>query len=134
MPYTAESKRLAKEHVSNLRANTFCCHCGNQPIEYHNEEHEQDSNRRVAHLVALGFPIARINKEIASCRAVCRSCHMLEDGRIKRLQEVKPRQKGKILVKEKPCIRCGTLYKPLRKGLCNKCNHKRRAILKRKAE
>ncbi len=56
MPYTAESKRLAKEPVSNLRANTFCCHCGNQPIEYHNEEHEQDNNRRVAHLVALGFP------------------------------------------------------------------------------
>jgi hypothetical protein len=35
---------------------TFCAHCGQQPIEWHNPEHEQPGNgwRRIGHLAGVG--------------------------------------------------------------------------------
>ena len=126
MPYDAVSKAEAKKVVRKIRAKTKCERCGGQPIEWHRECHIENSNWRVSHLVALGFPIKRILDEIKECNALCRSCHMKEDGRLEKLQNNKPRQKGKVYVGPKPCVDCGKLAKPLRRGLCNRCNHRQR--------
>jgi len=129
MSYGEAARQAAKQHVAEIRAATFCEGCGGQPIEWHSESHETRSNRRVAHLVALGFPLSVIDAEIAQCQALCRSCHMKLDGRLAALQAAKPRQKGRVF-DPKPCIQCGKLAKPLRKGLCNRCNQARRYHLR----
>lgn len=121
MPYDKAEKLAAKIHVNAIRQQTKCEHCGNQPIEWHHESHLVFTNRRIAHLVALGFPIPVIDAEIAKCEALCRRCHMVEDGRINELRANCPNQKGAILVPEAPCQRCGVLSKPTRKGKCRKC-------------
>jgi hypothetical protein len=47
------------------------------------------------------------------------------DGRTARLQQLKPWQPGSTLP-PKACVVCGKLAKPLRRGLCNACNHRKR--------
>lgn len=126
MAYDAEAKTAAKLHVAAIRARTVCSQCGGQPIEWHHEDHVVKTNRRVAHLVALGFPIPVIDEEIYKCEAVCRSCHMKEDGRAAALTANRPYKKGQTYVGLLPCANCSQLAKPLRKGLCNACNHKKR--------
>jgi len=126
MPYSQSAKLAAKTHVAAIRAVTQCAQCGKQPIEWHSEDHLTNTNRRVAHLVALGFPISVIDAEIAVCTALCRSCHMAEDGRLIGLTAFRPLHKGTSLP-PKPCTECGRSAKPLRRGLCNRCNHRLRA-------
>lgn len=126
MPYDEEAKRLAREYVDATRASTYCAHCGGQPIEWHHDDHLTNENQRVARLTALGFPIERIRQEIEKCTPLCRSCHMREDGRLEALQAARPYQKD-YSAPPKPCINCGKPAKPLRKGLCNACNHRKRA-------
>lgn len=120
VPYSEESKLIAKTHVAEIRAKTFCIHCGRQPVEWHNEEHEYNSNRRIAHLVALGFPISVIDEEISECEPVCRSCHMKFDGRTDSLVAAAPQQKG-YSEQPIPCGNCGTSTKPNWRGMCRKC-------------
>lgn len=86
MPYSAENRMKAKQYVDELRNKTYCEICGQQPIEWHREEHNQDSNLRIAHLRALGFPIPRIADEISKCTALCRGCHMRLDDRMMNLK------------------------------------------------
>ena len=126
MPYSNASKIAAKNFVSELRAKTKCERCEGGPIEWHSDSHLTNGNRRVAHLVALGYPIDEIKKEISECNALCRSCHMATDGRLEKLSENKPRQKGMVCVAIKSCSQCGKKEKYLRRGLCNRCNHQQR--------
>jgi hypothetical protein len=121
MPYDAESKRRAQRFATLVRALTVCARCGKQPIEFHNDEHKDDSNRRVAHLAALGFPLDRIKREIRECEPLCRRCHMLGDGRLAALIENRPRKKGMVIVPPTPCVACGELAKPTRRGMCRRC-------------
>jgi hypothetical protein len=48
---------------------------------------------------------------------LCRRCHMERDGRLERLRQSCPQVRP-----PKPCVNCGTPYKPLRKGRCTGCN------------
>jgi hypothetical protein len=121
MPFNTEYKIAAREFINKVKEKTVCSKCGKQPVEFHNEEHEQDSNRRVAHLVALGFPISRIQAEIDICQALCRSCHMKEDGRLKELQSRCPNKKGAVITQPKPCEICNKISKPLWKNKCRSC-------------
>jgi deoxycytidylate deaminase len=127
MPYTKAYRVHIKTRVAEIRKNTFCVVCGGQPIEWHHEDHKDAPNTRVAHLTALGFPLARIVAEISRCTALCRSCHMQEDGRLAALKTACPNKKGVVFVGPRPCSKCSTLAKPLRRGLCNRCNHQKRA-------
>ncbi len=81
MPYAQKHRLAARAHVDAIRARTFCTKCSGQPIEWHSDAHLLNTNRRIAHLVALGFPIPVIDAEIAKCEPLCRSCHMRIDGR-----------------------------------------------------
>lgn len=121
MPYSLENKVLAKEFLNGIRACTVCKRCGRQPVDFHRKEHEIDGNLRVSRMTARGHPIKTIQAEIDKCEALCRSCHMKEDGRLDALGINKPRQLGIILVGPKPCIVCGKLAKPTRKGMCGHC-------------
>ena len=58
------------------------------------------------------------NNNPENIKILCRKCHMLTDGRLEKLiVMVKvPRQAPK------PCVNCGRLYKPLRRGRCGACN------------
>jgi hypothetical protein len=114
--YSEQNKLIAKAHVAAIRKKTFCIHCGNQPIEWHNEEYEINSNRRVA----LGFPVSVIDEEISKCEAVCRSCHMEFDRRTGELLAAAPQQKG---YSEPPilCSNCGLETKPNWRGMCRRC-------------
>lgn len=48
---------------------------------------------------------------------LCRRCHMMKDGRLRSLARLPRRPPAS----PKPCSNCGTPYKPLRKGLCDRC-------------
>jgi len=54
-----------------------------------------------------------------SVRWLCRSCHMIEDGRMQQIHSIDRTSLPK------PCVNCGKPYKPLRKGLCHACNEYR---------
>lgn len=113
-------KKQAKEFVDAIRARTVCVRCGKQPIEWHRKEHEEKQSSRVSSLRAGGSSERRILEEISKCKALCRSCHMKEDGRIDVLLASAPQQKG-YKIPPKPCTKCGKIVKPLRKGLCYTC-------------
>ena len=121
MPYSLENKTLAKEFLKGIRACTVCKKCGQQPVDFHREEHEIDGNLRVSRMAARGHPIEMIQVEIDKCEALCRSCHMKEDGRLDTLSLNKPRQKGMVFIGPVPCVVCGTPAKPTRKGKCRRC-------------
>lgn len=124
MPYdpatAMESRRAARRFVSEVRALTVCERCGRQPVEWHHDEHVAYPHRRVGRLVSLGASITRIQREIAMCTALCRSCHMDLDGRAAALTAARPRKKGDVFP-AKPCRECGRPSKPLRRGLCSRC-------------
>jgi len=126
MSFSKEDKKRAREYTKAIRNKTHCVYCGRQPIEWHSDDHIVNYNQRVSGLAARGHPISRIRKEIKKCKALCRLCHMKEDGRLAKLRKACPNQKGTIFVHPKPCIVCKKPYKPLRRGLCNACNHKKR--------
>ncbi len=126
MPYSKENKEKAKAYVAAVRSRTNCEKCGNQPIDWHHEDHLSNENQRVAHLASLGFPIDRIQQEIDKCEALCRSCHMEEDGRLVELRKNCPNKKGDKHP-PKACDKCGKLSNPQWKKMCRSCyDHKRR--------
>lgn len=124
MPYKRTTE--ARDFVDALNARTVCAHCGKQPIEWHNPEHVElnRKNFRISSLVARHFPIDKIQAEIARCIPLCRSCHMKEDGRMRNLTP------GATVVPPSPCVECGRVFKPLRRGFCGPCDRKRRQALK----
>lgn len=128
MKKTRGSRRtLASNFVSSLNTVTKCVKCGDQPIEWHREEHEKYPNSRVSSLRTQGASIDRIKKEIKLCTPLCRRCHMKEDGRLVRLKANQPYQKGKVYVGKQKCKNCPKKQKPLRKGMCYTCYEKQRA-------
>lgn len=122
MPYTAEAKIVARRFITSVRRTARCNRCGGRPVEWHNDSHKTRTNSRIAHLVALGFPVTRIRAEVNACEPLCRRCHMEADGRLAALIASRPRKAGTVLP-PKPCTACGRDAKPLRKGLCNRCDH-----------
>jgi hypothetical protein len=123
---TEKAKQEAREYVAAVRAATYCARCGKQPVDFHHPEHIHDHNRRIGPMMGRGCSIAPLQAEIKRCEPLCRSCHMKEDGRLPALLQNRPMQRGTRLP-PKPCTQCGQLAKPLRRGLCNRCNHRQRA-------
>ena len=69
MPFARTGKRVRPEvraEVDRLRVSTRCAHCGGGPVEWHNREHEQNRNRRVAMMVSQGY---RLDDVLAEIRA-----------------------------------------------------------------
>ena len=97
-------KALAKAYVAEVRSYTFCDKCGKQSIDWHCEAHLEKPNARVAHQVARGEPVIVIQREIDRCTPLCRGCHMREDGRLAKLRENCPNQKGAVLTDPRPCL------------------------------
>lgn len=109
--------------VIAVNKQTFCVHCGKQPVDWHNPDHIQNPTARVSVLRARGASVERIRYEMSVSVPLCRSCHMIEDGRATALQAAKPRQRGDVLPAGN-CSCCGREYKPLRQGRCSGCyNH-----------
>jgi hypothetical protein len=75
-------RQVAREFVAAVRATTVCKKCGKQPIEWHREEHVATPSRRINQMAGWGAPIDSIKAEILRCEALCRRCHMEEDGRL----------------------------------------------------
>lgn len=121
MPYSLENKAIARNFLAEVRAKTFCKACGSQPVDFHRQEHEIDGNLRVSRMAARGHPIDVIQAEIDKCTALCRSCHMKEDGRLDTLSSSCPNQKGVVLVGPVPCKICKTPTKPTWQGMCRRC-------------
>lgn len=122
--WKAEKSAIARSFINEVNARTFCAHCGKQPIEWHNPEHVELGRRtfRIGNMVSYGYSLATIEAELKRCTPLCRGCHQRVDGRmdalIKRaLDRIQP---------PKPCEECSRLYKPLRRGLCSKCDARRR--------
>ena len=127
MPYSKANKVAAKQHVAAIRSQTVCKLCGCQPIEWHHVDHERDSNQRVAHLTALGFPIARIDAEIAKSEALCRRCHQALDGRRGKLRQSCPNYLPGEPARG-PCADCQRVnVGRLKRGLCARCYSRLRA-------
>jgi hypothetical protein len=85
----SKSRQKAKEYVKRMREVTVCDVCGKQPIEWHNDAHLTDRNRRIAGLSSRNFAIRTIQREIYACQPLCRSCHMKMDGRMGNLRNQK---------------------------------------------
>lgn len=109
-----------REFVAFIRANTVCANCGRQPIDWHNEAHIKFPKHRVSNLAGSNCSIERIKTEINKCVALCRSCHMKVDGRMKNMIPG-----GKKEMSTLPCSQCGRKYFPLRKQLCSPCYAKK---------
>lgn len=62
------------------------------------------------------------NNERANIMILCRKCHMKIDGRLEKFVASTPH----LVLPIRNCENCGTPYKPLRKGLCHKCNEYQR--------
>lgn len=90
----AGRKRRAREYVRPIREATVCVRCGAQPIDWHRKEHEDHPGRRVSALVNNGHPPKTIAAEIALCTALCRRCHMSEDGRLESLISARRKRLG----------------------------------------
>ncbi len=73
--------------VAEVNAQTFCAHCGAQPIEWHNPEHVELNRRqfRIGSMAHRHYSIKAIEAEMRRCTPLCRRCHMAEDGRLHRL-------------------------------------------------
>jgi hypothetical protein len=112
-------KQASREFVRAVRSVTECVRCGSsKTVDFHRVEHEDHFTWRVAWLAAQGASIQRIQQEIAACVALCRRCHMVEDGRLAAF--LKTRQL-RTPAPPKPCSVCSRLYKPLRRGMCVSC-------------
>ena len=67
------------------------------------------------------------NNSPSNISLLCRRCHMEEDGRLERFRENALRNSEKARKPPQPCVICGRLRKPLRRGRCGACNeHLRR--------
>lgn len=130
---TKAAKQRAREYVRAIRAKTVCVRCGRTPVDFHREGHEADHNQRIGPMMGRGCSVAAIAAELALCTPLCRRCHMREDGRSARLTALCPMKKGVVIVGPRPCVACGTLAKPLRRGLCNRCNHRKRTRERKKS-
>ena len=95
---------MAQKYVASVRARAACELCGAQPVEWHHPEGQavSDYNHSISRLATRGSTIERIAREIASCEALCRSCHMEVDGRKEALAENRPFHKGDIAVPQGP--------------------------------
>jgi hypothetical protein len=137
---TGEKAVLSRIHARNrafvdgVNARTFCAHCGKQPIEWHNPEHVELNRERfrIGDMIRGHRTLEAIQTEMDRCTPLCRRCHMAEDGRLHRFIVVAERPKPKS--HPMPCVQCSRLYKPLRRGLCNACNHRQRFVARRAAE
>jgi hypothetical protein len=67
------------------------------------------------------------NNDLGNISVLCRRCHMEVDGRLAAFVAYVPPEKP-----PKPCVNCGKLYKPLRRGLCHACNERQRREKKRR--
>lgn len=119
MPYKRTNIE-GRAFVAALNARTVCAHCGGQPVEWHNPEHVELQRKmfRVSNLVASRFPISKIQAEIDRCTPLCRRCHMREDGRLRAFVLL---ARSRKIQPPKPCTTCGRPSKPLRRGLCSRC-------------
>lgn len=85
----AQKRGEARAFVIRINAQTYCAHCGSQPIEWHNPEHVERNREhfRIGRMVSFGKAIAAIKREMSLCTPLCRRCHMAEDGRLKAFKE-----------------------------------------------
>lgn len=125
MPATEASKRRAAEYRAQLLRDTVCAECGAQPIEWHHRIPQGPGDKPVSTLIVQGASRARIDREIAKCDPLCRSCHMRRDGRAAALSAARPFKCGD---KQPPklCEKCGIPANPLRRGYCPSCDKARR--------
>ena len=56
------------------------------------------------------------NNAPSNIAILCRRCHMAADGRLAKFRYIP------TILPPKPCKTCGLPSKPLRRGLCHKCN------------
>lgn len=121
-PRTREAEQR-KALVSQIRANTYCARCGAQPIDWHHESHPQNVERRICRMAATGKSESDILDEIARCTPLCRTCHMIVDGRLEALVQRERKHKP-----PRPCICCGVMMTPhtIRKEMCTRCAAKAR--------
>lgn len=121
-----ERRATAQAFVREVNARTVCAECGAQPIEWHNPAHLERPYFRVATLALQGRSVDRLRAEMEASTPLCRSCHMKVDGRSAALTEARPRKAGDCFA-PKPCAACSQPFKPLRRGLCNRCSKRRYA-------
>ncbi len=112
-------RAIAQEYVRKIRARTFCVRCGAQPIDWHHFDHVARPRDRITLLVNDCASLARIDAEIKKCEALCRTCHMIADGRLTSFA-TQASQRNKY-VPARPCVACGQLAKPTRRGYCGRC-------------
>jgi hypothetical protein len=120
----ARAYARARAFIDAVNAQTLCAHCGARPIEWHNPEHVKPGlwKNRISIMPQRHASISTIEAEMARCTPLCRRCHMAEDGRLAKFVTAKK--------EPSPCLECSRLYKPLRRGLCGRCDTRRRRAAK----
>lgn len=96
-----------------------CERCGATSQEKRLERHHRDGNP--------------FNNSPTNIQPVCRRCHMALDGRLARLRETALANSERARKDPTPCVECGKLSKPLRRGLCHACNERKRRAEKRRS-
>lgn len=85
----ARAQNRNRAFVDAANARTVCAHCGAQPIEWHNPEHVLLGRQlmRISAMASTTRTTEAIQAEMDRCTPLCRRCHMVEDGRMKRFVE-----------------------------------------------
>lgn len=76
--------------IKVVRMGTVCERCGDpaRTIEWHHEDHPQHPERRIGNMIDHHTEsLEEIIHEIERCEAVCRRCHMRDDGRTGKLRQ-----------------------------------------------
>lgn len=73
--YVRIRKKRIRDWIGNYKKSLKCKICSeNHPavIDFH---HKNDKKFEIAYMVANGYSIARIQKELEKCEVLCSNCH-----------------------------------------------------------
>jgi hypothetical protein len=68
-----------RAHIKAVRERLTCAHCGSTPVEFHRPEHKYKKYRQLSRMATGNWSTAEIDREIALCTPLCRTCHVRAD-------------------------------------------------------
>ena len=69
------AREVAREYILNYLATHPCVECGESDIRVLEFHHIGDKEQTISHMVAEGFSVDRIQRELDKCQVLCANCH-----------------------------------------------------------
>ena len=69
------AREVARDYVMSYLASHPCEQCGESDVRVLEFHHIGDKTHTVSHMVAEGFSVDRIERELRECQVLCANCH-----------------------------------------------------------